>query len=257
MPDQKNPAYEEKPAVLGGQDTEFETPEVVVSALCHLEKVLSSGTVLEKGTQEHKQAVDAYRTLLDAIVDRFGEVANMKYATGYYAAPHMLGQVIATTDAQARSPFLNQLCCIRHLVETDFSALPDRFISIDAKFRPEQPLEPLVSEVIRLTADDMPTDEDKAAFDRLVALDGKGWTPCRPRPVQYIRADPEPLEDFHVRKEAQIADLSGMLGADHPIVEDLRQEVANYDETIHAMRVRAKELAATKRDDLPAEGLTL
>lgn len=258
MSNQKTPAYEGTFALV----PKLNTPELIVSALDYLEETLLSNIVLDKGTKEHKRAVDTYRAILDIIIDRLDEVANMKCATGYPAAPHMLGQVIATTDAQARSPFLNQLGCIRPLAETDFSVLPDRFISIDAKFRPEQPLEPLVSEVIRLTKDDMPTDEDKAAFDRLVAIDEKSWMPRHPRAVQYVQPDPESIEAFHARKERQIADFSKMLanfpeilGSDESMVQQLREDDKDYAETIHAMRAKATDLAGTRRDDLPIADL--
>lgn len=258
MSNQKNSACEGAFALV----PKLDTPELITSALDYLDETLLSNVALDKGTKEHKRVVDTYRALLDVIIDRLDGVANMKGATGYPASQYMLEQIISTTDAQARSPFLDQLGCIRHLAETGFAVLPDRFISIDAKFRPEQPLEPLVSEVIRLTKDDMPTDEDKATFDRLVALDEKSRTPRHPRPVQYVQPDPEPIETFHARKDRQIADFSKMLasfpeilGSDDSMVQRLREDDKDYAETIHAMRARATELAGTRRDDLPVANL--
>jgi len=263
MPQQKNPAHEDLFAVIDGQDVpKLDTPELIASALNYLDKVLSSNATLRAGTRGHRRATRTYNAILNAVIHRLDDMANMRYATGHRTALRAFEYAVIVADRQDRTPWLRQLACIRHLAETDFSVLPDRFISIDAKFRPEQPLEPLVSEVIRLTKDDMPTDEDKATFDRLVALDEKSRTPRHPRPVQYVHPDPEPIETFHARKDRQIADFSKMLasfpeilGSDDSMVQRLREDDKDYAETIHAMRARATELAGTRRDDLPVADL--
>lgn len=258
MSQKKHPAYEGLFAVIDGQDTpNLDDPELIASALDYLEEIVSSSASLHAGTQGYRWATRTYSALLDAVIRHLDEVTNMRHVLGHRAASLAFKRAVTMAGTQARIPWREQLSCIRHLAETGFSVLPDRLVRIHAEFRPGRPLDVKATDVIRLAEGDMANDEERAAFKRLVALDERNWHLRHPRPIQYVEPNPESIESFHDWTEHQIEDLRGMLRSDGPIVEQLRQDDADYAETVHAMRVKATELAERERDDLPTVGPAL